>query len=94
LGSFCENYKSRKINWDTFSTVTDMWKVSQKMDWATFWATFSKTHLVTLARCQKVAFDLILNKVCRTKLLFLCVEQSSITVKQVTPPYIHKIGED
>jgi hypothetical protein len=48
LGSFNENYRSSTNNWDTFSTVTDMWKFSQKMDWATFWATFSKTHLVTL----------------------------------------------
>jgi hypothetical protein len=24
------------------------------MDWATFWATFSQTHLVTLARVTKI----------------------------------------
>jgi hypothetical protein len=29
-------------------TVKDVYSFSQEMDWATFWAAFSQTHLVTL----------------------------------------------
>jgi hypothetical protein len=36
------------------------------MDWATFWATFSKTHLVTLS-CVEEALAAYVN-------IFLCVE--------------------
>jgi hypothetical protein len=32
----------------TFSTVRAMRQFCPKLDWATFWATFSQTHLVTL----------------------------------------------
>jgi hypothetical protein len=34
--------------WLLFSTVTVMYYFLPKNGWATFWATFSQTHLVTL----------------------------------------------
>jgi hypothetical protein len=51
----------------TFSTV----KVLQKLGWATFWAIFSQTHLVTLTGTVKV--------------LTLCLVQDSITFSVVDP---------
>jgi hypothetical protein len=35
-------------NWATFFRSKIHVLISQKVDWATFWATFSQTHLVTL----------------------------------------------
>jgi hypothetical protein len=42
-------------NWAAFSKVKVLYSFSQEMSWATFWATFSQTHLVTLPQIIKPA---------------------------------------
>jgi hypothetical protein len=43
-----ENYTSKTSNAAIFSMVKVIYYVLQKMDWPTFWATFTQTHLDTL----------------------------------------------
>jgi hypothetical protein len=38
-------------------TVKALYLFAQEMDWATFWATFSQTHLVTLAAVDREIFE-------------------------------------
>jgi hypothetical protein len=53
LGSFCENYRcTPKIIGLPFPWFKLCSHFPQKTDKATFWATFSQTHLVTLLECQ------------------------------------------
>jgi hypothetical protein len=52
FGQLLENYKSSP-HLKAFLTVKFVHKFRQKMGWATFWAVFSKTHLVTLLWTQK-----------------------------------------
>jgi hypothetical protein len=48
LVSFCQNYRSSSNNWATFFNGKSYVSIITKIDWATFWATFSQTPLVTL----------------------------------------------
>jgi hypothetical protein len=48
IGYFCENYRNSTYIWSTFFHSKSCLLIFTKMDWATFWATFSQTHLVTL----------------------------------------------
>jgi hypothetical protein len=48
LRGFCENYRSSANNRATFFNSKNCVLNVTKMDWATFWATFSQTRLVTL----------------------------------------------
>jgi hypothetical protein len=34
--------------------------LTQKMHWATFWALFTRTHLVTLAEAEEVILSIVL----------------------------------
>jgi hypothetical protein len=47
---FIENYRSSANYWDTFfqTTSCELGYFDKKIGWAALWATFSKTHLVTL----------------------------------------------
>jgi hypothetical protein len=45
---FSENYRSGPHFLSTFSKSNDYVLILTKMGWATFWAIFSQTHLVTL----------------------------------------------
>jgi hypothetical protein len=51
-----KNYKSRQKFWATFFHEICKLCISfdQKIGWATFWAIFSKTHLVALFPCQTI----------------------------------------
>jgi hypothetical protein len=46
FGQFCENYKSSPNFWANFFRRKS--NLDKKMGWATFWAIFAQTHLVTL----------------------------------------------
>jgi hypothetical protein len=48
LGIFLKITKAAQIFGLLFSSGPVMYYFDKKMGWATFWATFSKTHLVTL----------------------------------------------
>jgi hypothetical protein len=48
LGSFLKTAKVAQFCGLLFSAVKVMYSFWQKMAWATFWAIFSPTHLVTL----------------------------------------------
>jgi hypothetical protein len=54
LGSFCENYRSSTNNLATFFLSKIYILVFTKMGWAAFWATFSRTHLVTLIESENL----------------------------------------
>jgi hypothetical protein len=49
MGSFLEIVEVVKLSGVLFSMLKVLCSVWQKMGWATFWAIFSQTHLVTLA---------------------------------------------
>jgi hypothetical protein len=48
FGQFFGNYRSIPKIWATFSKGKVMYLFQRNLDWATFWASFSETHLVTL----------------------------------------------
>jgi hypothetical protein len=48
LGSFLEKFKSDSIYLATFFHGTSSVLILKKMGWATFWAIFPLSHLVTL----------------------------------------------
>jgi hypothetical protein len=48
MGSFLEIVEVVKLSGVLFSMLKVLCSVWQKMGWATFWAIFSQTHLVTL----------------------------------------------
>jgi hypothetical protein len=45
---FFKNYRRRANFWTTFTRHTSDEFILATMGWATFWATFSQTHLVAL----------------------------------------------
>jgi hypothetical protein len=47
-GQWFENYIISANFWANFTVIPVMYYFLQKMALATFWATFSQTHLVTL----------------------------------------------
>jgi hypothetical protein len=48
FGQFFENKRNSRHFWNTFFTVKMYSNFGEKMGWASFWAIFSQTHLVTL----------------------------------------------
>jgi hypothetical protein len=48
LGRFLKVARVAQIVWEFLSTAQVMHTFLQEMGWATFWAIFSQTHLVTL----------------------------------------------
>jgi hypothetical protein len=47
FGYFCKKYRNSTNNWATFSTVNLCIDFHKKMDWATFWTTFSPWYVCT-----------------------------------------------
>jgi hypothetical protein len=70
---FCENYRNRTNNWATFFHSKSCVLIFTKMDWATFWSTFSQTHLVTLLTASSPLFPA----------LVLCQILTSISLSKV-----------
>jgi hypothetical protein len=57
FGQCFENYQRSTNSWATFSTVPTKYVLFlQITGWATFWATFSESHLVTLTANQCAGF--------------------------------------
>jgi hypothetical protein len=54
LGSFMKTTETSQIYGLLFSMVNAMHKFIQTIYWATFWAIFSQTHLVTLKMAQPI----------------------------------------
>jgi membrane protein required for beta-lactamase induction len=53
LGSFRKNTELAHIFWTIFFPIKLMYWFLPKMGWATVWANFSQTHLVTQGQVQK-----------------------------------------
>jgi hypothetical protein len=59
LASFFENAQVALNLGLLFSTAQVAYQFWQSRGWATFWAIFSQTHLVTLSRNQESAFWIV-----------------------------------
>jgi ABC-type spermidine/putrescine transport system permease subunit I len=56
LSIFCENFIRSTNNWATFFKCKSYAHIITKMYWATVWATFTFTHLVTLVAASLTFF--------------------------------------
>jgi hypothetical protein len=55
LGSFFRITEEGEMFWLLFASVKFLHLFGQNMGWATFWAIFSQTHLVTLLYIDRIA---------------------------------------
>jgi hypothetical protein len=72
FGLYFETYRCNANFWTTFFYGTSYVLILTNIVWATFWATFSQTHLVTLVKFQWMYLN-VRNRAKRRFLLFLCM---------------------